>query len=125
MASFMSHDAAHGALPTLRAVTATDTASGSCYGPEKMFGLKGDPVSIKLPKPAQNNVEASKLWKISEQLTGAVWPWGELNRPALTQADMMRLTFSCEAFTASARCACGESPSIDREAALARPSAKI
>jgi len=77
MASFMSHDAAAGALPTLRAATAKDTASGSYYGPEKMFGLKGDPVEIKLPKPAQNADAATKLWEISEQLTGAAWPGGD------------------------------------------------
>jgi len=69
--------------PTLRAATATDTAPGSYYGPEKMFGLKVDPVAIKIPKPAQNTEAARKLWKISEQLTGAAWPLGELSRPAL------------------------------------------
>lgn len=52
-ALFMSHDAAHGALPTLRAATAKDAASGSYYGPEKLFGLKGDPVRIKVPKAAE------------------------------------------------------------------------
>jgi NAD(P)-dependent dehydrogenase (short-subunit alcohol dehydrogenase family) len=77
MASFMSHDAAAGALPTLRAATAKDTASGSYYGPEKMFGLKGDPVPIKLPKPAQNSEAERKLWEISEQLTGVAWPAGD------------------------------------------------
>jgi hypothetical protein len=76
MASFMSHDAAHGALPTLRAATAKDTASGSYYAPENLFNLKGDPVRIKLPKPAQNAAAAKKLWEISERLTGATWPGG-------------------------------------------------
>lgn len=40
VASFMSQDAAHGALPTLRAATATDAAQGSYYGPDRMFQLK-------------------------------------------------------------------------------------
>jgi hypothetical protein len=74
MASFMSYDAAHGALPTLRAATAEDTVSGSYYAPNRMFGLKGDPVLIPVPKPAQNAEAARKLWEISEQLTGAAWP---------------------------------------------------
>jgi NAD(P)-dependent dehydrogenase (short-subunit alcohol dehydrogenase family) len=74
MASFMSHDAAAGALPTLRAATTEDAASGSYYGPEKMFHLKGDPVTIPLPEPAQNIEAAGKLWEISERLTGAAWP---------------------------------------------------
>jgi hypothetical protein len=42
VASFMSQDAAHGALPTLRAATAMDAAQGSYYGPDRMFQLKGD-----------------------------------------------------------------------------------
>ncbi len=50
MTPFMSHDAAHGALPTLRAATARDTSSGSYYAPAKMFHLKGDPVPVKVPK---------------------------------------------------------------------------
>src|ERR1700730_1904846 len=41
---FMSHDAAHGALPTLRAAGARDTSTGAYYAPEKMFHLKGYPV---------------------------------------------------------------------------------
>jgi NAD(P)-dependent dehydrogenase (short-subunit alcohol dehydrogenase family) len=61
MASFMSHDAAHGALPTLRAATANDTVSGSYYAPDRMFGLKGDPVLIPVPKSAQNVEAARKL----------------------------------------------------------------
>jgi NAD(P)-dependent dehydrogenase (short-subunit alcohol dehydrogenase family) len=73
MESFMSHDAAHGASPTLRAATANDTAPGSYYGPEKLFNLKGDPVRSKLPRPAQNAEAARRLWEISEQLTGTAW----------------------------------------------------
>ena len=46
------------------------------YGPEKIFGLKGDPIRIKLPKPAQNAEAAKKLWEISERLTGAAGPRG-------------------------------------------------
>lgn len=41
MAAFTSHDAGHGALPTLRAATETNAASGSYYAPERMFYLKG------------------------------------------------------------------------------------
>ncbi|MCW3101250.1 MAG: short-chain dehydrogenase [Chthonomonadaceae bacterium] len=34
MEAFMSHDAAHGAMPTLRAATAQDAPSGSYFAPE-------------------------------------------------------------------------------------------
>jgi hypothetical protein len=74
VASFISQDAAAGALPTLRAATALDTTSGAYYGPENLFGLKGDPIPIKLPKPARNSEAARKLREISEHLTGVAWP---------------------------------------------------
>jgi len=73
MESLMSHDAFHGALPTLRAATAPDTSTGAYYAPDRMFSLKGDPVPVKLPKPALDEVSAQKLWDISERLTGVSW----------------------------------------------------
>jgi NAD(P)-dependent dehydrogenase (short-subunit alcohol dehydrogenase family) len=71
--SFMSQDAAHGALPTLRAATSSDAISGTYYAPDRLFGLKGDPVAIKIPKPALDVAAAQKLWEISERLTGVSW----------------------------------------------------
>jgi NAD(P)-dependent dehydrogenase (short-subunit alcohol dehydrogenase family) len=70
MASFMSQDAAHGALPTLRAATAMDSAQGSYYAPDRMFELKGDPVLVPVPKPARNEAVARRLWEVSLGLTG-------------------------------------------------------
>jgi len=71
---FTSQDAAHGALPTLRAATAMDAAPGSYYAPDRMFQLKGDPVLISLPKPARDEAAARRLWDVAEQLTGVAWP---------------------------------------------------
>jgi NAD(P)-dependent dehydrogenase (short-subunit alcohol dehydrogenase family) len=65
-----SQDAAHGALPTLRAATAMDAASGSYYAPDKLFQLKGDPILVPIPKPASDRGAARRLWEISEKLTG-------------------------------------------------------
>lgn len=65
-----SQDAAAGALPTLRAATASDTASECYYGPDRFFQLKGDPVEIPLPKPALDQAAAKRLWALSEELTG-------------------------------------------------------
>jgi NAD(P)-dependent dehydrogenase (short-subunit alcohol dehydrogenase family) len=67
---FISHDSAHGALPTLRAATAKDAVTGSYFGPENFFHLKGDPIAVALPKPALDEEAARKLWKLSEDLTG-------------------------------------------------------
>jgi NAD(P)-dependent dehydrogenase (short-subunit alcohol dehydrogenase family) len=73
LASFASQDAAAGALPTLRAATALDAAPGSYYGPERLFQMKGDPVLINLPKPAQDKDAARKLWATAEKLMGVQW----------------------------------------------------
>jgi NAD(P)-dependent dehydrogenase (short-subunit alcohol dehydrogenase family) len=73
LATFMSHDAASGALPTLRAATEQSATQGSYYGPDRMFQMKGDPILISLPKPALDEDAARKLWEISEKLTGVRW----------------------------------------------------
>jgi NAD(P)-dependent dehydrogenase (short-subunit alcohol dehydrogenase family) len=72
-ASVASHDAAHGALPTLRAATATDLSMGAYYAPKNMFHLKGDPVAVPLPKPALDEKAAQRLWTTAEDLTGTKW----------------------------------------------------
>ena len=54
MAAFMSHDAAHGAMPTLLAATARDAVSGCYFAPNRMFQLKGESVPVPIPKPAQD-----------------------------------------------------------------------
>jgi NAD(P)-dependent dehydrogenase (short-subunit alcohol dehydrogenase family) len=79
-AAVLSQDAAHGALPTLRAATERDAASGSYYAPDGLFQIKGDPVPVRPPKPALEEAAARRLWEIAEKLTGARWPTGA--RPA-------------------------------------------
>jgi len=78
--SFMSHDAAHGAMPTLRAATAIDAISGSYFAPDRMFQMKGDPVPVPIPKPAQNEAAARQLWETAEGLTGSAWRVAESAR---------------------------------------------
>lgn len=70
---FLSHDAAHGALPTLRAATAPDARTGEYFAPDGIFQLKGSPVQKPLPKPAQDHAAGEKLWTGSEQLTRLSW----------------------------------------------------
>jgi NAD(P)-dependent dehydrogenase (short-subunit alcohol dehydrogenase family) len=72
--TFTSHDAAHGALPTLRAATSPEATSGTYYAPDRMFNLKGDPIFVKLPRPVLDEAAARRLWEVSEQLTGVSWP---------------------------------------------------
>jgi NAD(P)-dependent dehydrogenase (short-subunit alcohol dehydrogenase family) len=70
LAWVVSQDAAHGALPTLRAAVAQDAVSGNYYAPDRMFQLKGDPVLVPIPKPAQDQATARRLWDVAETLTG-------------------------------------------------------
>jgi len=67
-------DAVHGALPLLRAATDTDAEPAGYYGPSQFFHLKGDPVPVKVPKPAQDEDAAKKLWEIAESLTRVYFP---------------------------------------------------
>ena len=59
MAAFLSQDAAHGALPTLRAATER-AAPGSYFAPDRMFQLTGGPVPVPLPKPALEEAAARR-----------------------------------------------------------------
>lgn len=63
MAACMSHDTAHGAMPTLLAATARDAVSGSYFAPNRMFQFKGEPVPVPIPKPAQDVAAARQLWE--------------------------------------------------------------
>jgi NAD(P)-dependent dehydrogenase (short-subunit alcohol dehydrogenase family) len=59
-----------GALPTLRAATAVDVQGGDYYGPGKRMGMVGYPKKIKSTARSHNTAVASKLWDVSEELTG-------------------------------------------------------
>ncbi len=51
--------------------------SGSYFAPGGMFQLKGDPVPVSIPKPAQDVAAARQLWETAERLTGISWRTGE------------------------------------------------
>jgi hypothetical protein len=47
--------------------------TGGYYGPDGMFQMRGDPVPIPIPKPAQDEPAARQLWDAAESLTGVTW----------------------------------------------------
>jgi NAD(P)-dependent dehydrogenase (short-subunit alcohol dehydrogenase family) len=59
-----------GTLPSLRAATDLGLKSGDYLGPKNFFEASGYPVIVQPNKMAQNEVNAKKLWDISEKLTG-------------------------------------------------------
>lgn len=60
----------NGALPTLRAATDPDAESGSFWGPARFFELNGPPAPARIPKRAQDEAAAARLWEESEKRTG-------------------------------------------------------
>jgi len=69
----MQSDAA-GALPTLYAATAPTAVGGEYIGPDGFFAIKGWP-TVEQPRPqALDEAVAAKLWAVSEELTGVVYP---------------------------------------------------
>lgn len=59
-----------GALPTLRAATDPEAASGDYYGPDGFMQMRGYPVRIDMVKQAKDDGVAGRLWEVSEGLTG-------------------------------------------------------
>jgi NAD(P)-dependent dehydrogenase (short-subunit alcohol dehydrogenase family) len=65
-----------GALPTLRAATDPDVLGGQYYGPDGFAEQRGYP-KIVASSGASHDVDAQKrLWTVSEELTGVVYPVG-------------------------------------------------
>jgi NAD(P)-dependent dehydrogenase (short-subunit alcohol dehydrogenase family) len=73
-ARFLTQPDAAGALPTLYAATSPEAHSGDYIGPDGFMELKGSP---KVVKPRANGLDtavAERLWNVSEDLTGVVYP---------------------------------------------------
>jgi len=69
---FQSDEA--GALPTLYAATSPAAKGGEYIGPDGFKGFKGSPTVEKPLPQALDEAVAKKLWTVSEQLTGVVYP---------------------------------------------------
>ena len=73
-AKFLTQTDADGALPTLYAATSPDARSGDYIGPNGFMEMKGSPIVVK-PRPhALDEATGQRLWSVSEQLTGVVYP---------------------------------------------------
>jgi NAD(P)-dependent dehydrogenase (short-subunit alcohol dehydrogenase family) len=70
----IGQSAAAGALPTLFAATSPEARPAGYYGPDGMFEMKGDVAPAKISAKASDAGLAQRLWEVSEQLTGVVWP---------------------------------------------------
>ena len=74
LSPFITQDDAAGALPTLYAATAPEAQGGAYIGPDGFNGFKGSP-TVEKPRPqALDEATAKRLWTVSEELTGVVYP---------------------------------------------------
>jgi NAD(P)-dependent dehydrogenase (short-subunit alcohol dehydrogenase family) len=74
LAPLLSQSDEAGAWPTLYAATAPQARGGEYIGPDGFNGFRGYP-AVEQPKPqALDQAVAKKLWTVSEQLTGVVYP---------------------------------------------------
>ena len=64
---------AQGAWPSLYAAGSPDARSGAYYGPA-LLELRGHPREVGRSAAAKDPVVAARLWDVSEQLTGVIYP---------------------------------------------------
>jgi NAD(P)-dependent dehydrogenase (short-subunit alcohol dehydrogenase family) len=70
LGNLFGQSAAAGAGPSLYAATSPDVAPGQFIGPSHLVELFGPPKVVRPSRQARNLADASRLWEISEELTG-------------------------------------------------------
>lgn len=65
---------AEGALSLLYGATAPEAAGGGYYGPQGLGGWRGAPGPAKPSAAALDRAAQDRLWRISEELTGTLFP---------------------------------------------------
>jgi hypothetical protein len=71
---FIAQKPEMGALPTLYAATAPDVQGGDYYGPRGWQELRGYPTKVRSSDSTYDTAVATKLWTVSEELTGVRYP---------------------------------------------------
>jgi NAD(P)-dependent dehydrogenase (short-subunit alcohol dehydrogenase family) len=70
----IAQDAARGALPQLRAATDPNALGGQYYGPDGFGGMQGYPKVVPSSDKSHDADRQRRLWAVSEELTGVVYP---------------------------------------------------
>ncbi len=73
VAGKLAQTAAQGALPLLCAATFPGINHTAFIGPDRYFGLKGTPKFTHGKALAYDQILASNLWQVAEELTGVAW----------------------------------------------------
>ena len=69
----MAQSAEMGALPTLYAALADEVNGCDYIGPAK--GMRGYPAKVQSNDKSHNRENATRLWDVSEELTGVRYHW--------------------------------------------------
>jgi len=69
----LAQTAAKGALPILFAAASPDARGGTMIGPNGIGEMRGYPAEVPLAKQAFDEAMAARIWKLSEELTGALF----------------------------------------------------
>ena len=72
--SIIGNTALGGASPGLYAATMPDVLGGQYWGPDGVREIRGQPALASLAPLAQDKAVWSRLWAVSESLTGVVYP---------------------------------------------------
>lgn len=70
-----AQSAADGALPQLYAATMPDVRGGEYFGPAGLFELRGAPIRVESTARSRSQEDATRLWDVSERLTGVRFDW--------------------------------------------------
>jgi hypothetical protein len=65
----------HGARPSLQAATDPSVPGGSYLGPDGFLGCTGRSHVIDFKSDERDPDAASRMWAISEELTGVTYSW--------------------------------------------------
>ena len=69
----MAQSAAMGALPEIYAATSPQVRGGDFIGPDGLLEQRGFPVKVKSNARSRDEAAATRLWAVSEQLTGVTY----------------------------------------------------
>jgi NAD(P)-dependent dehydrogenase (short-subunit alcohol dehydrogenase family) len=75
---WLAQDAEGGALPTLRAAIDPAAQGGDYYGPAGWLEATGPPTRLDSSPESHDRAARSRLWQLSEQLTGVSYPLADL-----------------------------------------------
>ena len=76
IAPLVAQNPAMGALPTLRAATDPAVLGGQYYGPDGIGQTRGYPKIVGSSRKSHDVERQRRLWAVSEELTGVVYPVG-------------------------------------------------